>query len=68
MKWKSIIATSLVPLNVFLLFVLLFENKLQVPAWLQVIGRLHPAIFAFSNRVNFIICALAIIFVREFPE
>ena len=47
MKLKRIIATSLVPLNVLLLFVLFFESKLQVPAWLQVMGRLHPVLLHF---------------------
>ena len=32
---------------VFLLFLLAFENNLQVPSWLQVIGRMHPMFLHF---------------------
>jgi uncharacterized membrane protein len=31
-------------LQILLLFLLVFENKIQVPLWLEVGGRLHPAI------------------------
>jgi len=32
---------------VFLLFLLAFENNLQVPSWLQVVGRMHPMFLHF---------------------
>jgi hypothetical protein len=32
---------------VFLLFLLAFENRLQLPAWLEVIGRMHPMFLHF---------------------
>jgi hypothetical protein len=32
---------------VFLLFLLAFENRLQVPAWLEVVGRMHPMFLHF---------------------
>jgi hypothetical protein len=31
----------------FLLFILAFEQKLQIPIWLQVIGRMHPVFLHF---------------------
>ena len=31
----------------FLLFILVFEQKLQVPDWLQVVGRMHPMFLHF---------------------
>ena len=31
----------------FLLFILAFEQKLQIPIWLQVIGRMHPMFLHF---------------------
>ena len=31
-------------LSVFVLFILLFENKLVIPDWLQPLGRMHPLI------------------------
>jgi uncharacterized membrane protein len=47
MKLKNILATTLIPLNTLLLFFLIFDNRLVVPAWLQVLGRLHPVILHF---------------------
>ena len=47
MKLKNILATTLIPFNTLLLFFLIFDNKLVVPLWLQVGGRLHPMILHF---------------------
>ena len=32
---------------IFLLFILLFQHRLQIPPWLQVIGRMHPMFLHF---------------------
>lgn len=32
---------------IFLLFIVLFENSLSLPAWVQVIGRMHPLLLHF---------------------
>lgn len=34
-------------LNVFVLFFLLFEERIQIPAWLMTAGRMHPLILHF---------------------
>src|SRR6478735_1147313 len=47
MKLKNILATTLIPLNTLLLFFLIFDDKLTVPSWLQVLGRLHPVVLHF---------------------
>lgn len=44
---KNILATLLIPLNSLLLLFLIFDDKLIVPSWLQVAGRLHPVILHF---------------------
>src|SRR5579859_285531 len=44
---KSIFGSSLIPLNAILLIFLLFESRLVVPPWLQVLGRLHPMVLHF---------------------
>jgi uncharacterized membrane protein len=44
---KTIAGSSLIPLNAILLFFLLLEDRIVVPAWLQVAGRLHPMILHF---------------------
>ncbi|MDP4149829.1 MAG: c-type cytochrome domain-containing protein [Bacteroidota bacterium] len=47
MKWRSIFVSSLLPLNTLLLFLLLFDSRLVLPSWLQVLGRMHPVILHF---------------------
>ncbi|WP_276485370.1 FN3 associated domain-containing protein [Paraflavitalea pollutisoli] len=47
MKIKKVIAVSLLPLNVLLLFFLIVSSKIMVPAWLQVPGRTHPMLLHF---------------------
>jgi uncharacterized membrane protein len=47
MKFNKIIAASLFPLNALLLFFLVVESKLVIPAWLQVFGRMHPLVLHF---------------------
>lgn len=47
---KKLIAFAeqlLIVVNVFIVFLLIFENKLVVPKWLQPIGRMHPLILHF---------------------
>lgn len=44
---KTVAGASLIPLNAILLFFLLLEDRIVVPAWLQVAGRLHPMILHF---------------------
>ncbi len=44
---KNIIATALIPFNILLLLFLIFSNQLVIPAWLQVLGRMHPVILHF---------------------
>ena len=45
--WKKIIFNLTFALNCLLLFLLIFENKLHVPAWLQVVGRMHTMFLHF---------------------
>ena len=37
----------LIVFNIFIVFLLLFESKLEVPAWLQPVGRMHPLLLHF---------------------
>lgn len=37
----------LIVFNVFITFLLVFESKLEVPAWLQPLGRMHPLLLHF---------------------
>ncbi|MEO6638430.1 MAG: DUF2231 domain-containing protein, partial [Ginsengibacter sp.] len=46
-RWKNIIFNITFALNVLLLFLLIFDSRLQVPAWLQVAGRMHTLFLHF---------------------
>ena len=43
-KIKSILLSIIFFLQVLLIFLLVFESRVELPAWLQVAGRLHPAL------------------------
>ena len=46
-KFHVYVRNFLFALNVFIVFLLLFESKLIVPQWLQPFGRMHPLILHF---------------------
>lgn len=46
-RWKNKVFNITFALNCLLAFLLVFSNKLVVPAWLQVAGRMHPLILHF---------------------
>ena len=47
LRFKNILFNTSLALNCLLLFLLIFENRLAVPVWLQVVGRMHPLILHF---------------------
>ena len=48
MKWIEKVASSLAFAGLFLLGILfVFDDKLQIPVWLQVAGRMHPLILHY---------------------
>ncbi|MBP7555365.1 MAG: chitobiase/beta-hexosaminidase C-terminal domain-containing protein [Chitinophagaceae bacterium] len=46
-RWKSFLFNITITLNVLLVFLLFFESRIAIPAWLQVAGRMHPMILHF---------------------
>ena len=46
-RCKKIIFDSTLALNILLLFLFIFDNRLQVPPWLQVAGRMHTLFLHF---------------------
>jgi uncharacterized membrane protein len=52
--------------NILLLFFLLFESYIDVPVWLQPIGRMHPLMLHFP--IALLLLALLLEFLRERPE
>ena len=59
-RWKTILFNAAFVLNCLLLFLLIFESRLSVPAWLQVAGRMHPLILHFP-LVLIVLYAVAVI-------
>jgi len=46
-KTKNIVYNVTFAANCLLIFLLLFESRIMLPAWLQVAGRMHPMILHF---------------------
>ncbi|GAB2800943.1 hypothetical protein GCM10027275_53720 [Rhabdobacter roseus] len=61
-KAKGIAEQVLIAANVFILFILIFEEKLEVPLWLQPLGRMHPLLLHFP--IALLLLALAMEFFR----
>jgi uncharacterized membrane protein len=51
--------------NIFIVFLLLFENRLVVPLWLQPVGRMHPVLLHFP--IVILLLALGMEFFRFKP-
>ena len=52
----------LIVANIFIAFLLIFENKLVIPHWLQPVGRMHPLLLHFP--IVLLILAMFIDFFR----
>ena len=61
-KIKVFAEQLLIIANIFIAFLLIFENKLVVPKWLQPIGRMHPLLLHFP--IVLLILAIVIDFFR----
>jgi uncharacterized membrane protein/mono/diheme cytochrome c family protein len=46
-RWKNILFNIVLSLNCVLVLFVLAGDKLHVPAWLQVVGRMHPLVLHF---------------------
>lgn len=54
MTIKNLHFNILIGLNSFIVFFLLFEDKIDIPAYLQVFGRLHPLLLHFPIVLLFV--------------
>ena len=61
-RWKNYLFNIAFGLNCLLLFLLVFENSLSIPVWLQVAGRMHPLILHFPVTIVILYAFVAIIF------
>jgi uncharacterized membrane protein/mono/diheme cytochrome c family protein len=46
-RFKSILYNTSFAFNCLLVFLLLFENRLYLPPWVQTVGRMHPLLLHF---------------------
>lgn len=47
LRLKNILSNTSFALNCMLVFLLIFESSLSLPAWVQTIGRMHPLLLHF---------------------
>jgi uncharacterized membrane protein len=66
LKFRTFAEQLLIASNIFILFLLLFESKLVIPAWLQTIGRMHPLILHFP--IVILLLAMLLEFFSFRPE
>lgn len=62
--WKSVIYNTSFAINCLLVFLLVFESRLAIPAWVQVIGRMHPLLVHFPI-VLFLLTVFWILFIQN---
>ena len=46
-RWKTILYNTSFALNCLLVFLLIFEDRLLLPPWVQTVGRMHPLLLHF---------------------
>ena len=61
-RWQSAGSSVLFAANIFILFLLIFNNQVVLPPWLQVLGRMHPLLLHFP--IVLIIIAGVLTFIR----
>ncbi|SKB76155.1 c-type cytochrome domain-containing protein [Dyadobacter psychrophilus] len=66
LRFRVFAEQLLVASNIVILFLLIFENKLVIPAWLQTVGRMHPLILHFP--IVILLIAMLLEFFRFKPE
>jgi len=55
-------------INILLIFLLVFENSLVIPPWLQVMGRMHPLLLHFPITLVFLFLFWHFIVIRKIVE
>ena len=63
--WKNFFFRLTISVNILLAFLLIFYDRLIVPSWLQVFGRMHPLVLHFPI-VLLIICILWVLMAARF--
>jgi hypothetical protein len=63
---RKIIGYIVFALQILLVFLLVFESNVQVPAWLQAFGRMHPLLLHLP--IGLVLVTTLLIFIRRFFE
>ncbi len=64
---RALIANSVFSLNVLLVFLVIFRNGLDVPTWLQPLGRMHPLLLHLPIGL-LLLAALLVVFRSSFKK
>lgn len=64
-RWQSAGNSLLFAGNIFILFLLIFGNRVVLPPWLQVLGRMHPLLLHFPIVLILVAGILTFIRLRE---
>ena len=64
-NFKGLAAGVLFALNVFIVFLLLFESRIVIPVWLKPVGRMHPMVLHFP--IVILMLAMVLEFFRFRP-
>ena len=67
-SWKNSLFNICFALNCLLVFLLLFENRLTVPPWLQVTGRMHPLMVHFPIVLIILYALVSLISASKKPK
>lgn len=67
LRWKNYFYNITLAFNCLLAFLLLFDDKLVIPKWLQVAGRMHPLVLHFPI-VLIVLYALWLLIARSNSE
>ncbi len=61
-RWKNNLFNASFALNCLLVFLVLFESRLSIPLWLQVVGRMHPLILHFPVTLVILYALVTLVF------
>ncbi len=62
---KRLAENFLIAANIFILFLIVFYTQLHIPAWLQVIGRMHPLLLHFPIVLLILALVLDLLMLRN---
>lgn len=65
-RLKKIIGDTVFVIQIFIIFILIFENRIEVPVLLQAFGRLHPLLLHLP--IGLLLITVILLFTRRYFE